>query len=256
MSSANVPRIGLVNNSSKSIDFSEITEVARALQIQMDHDYTPIWGVGANITAYPSDDAIPTDVWPISLVDVPKGGLGIHLNAESGQPFAEVQATNDWSLTASHELLEMVTDPYGRNFKQGRDITPKSDGHLVSYLVEVGDPCEIYSYNILNVQVSDFVTPSYYSNPFGPPPSPFVMLDFMRKLTKPYEVPSGCYLSWQDHVDNSWHQKNTAGKFTIIGKIDPNKNPRQDRDDKSPEDEESERHDLAKILKAHSKSRK
>jgi hypothetical protein len=73
-----------------------------------------------------------------------------------------VKDTQDWPVTASHELLEILVDPLGHQFRRAPDIDPASDGHLIAYLVEVGDPCEVFSYPIGDVAVSDFVTPDYY----------------------------------------------------------------------------------------------
>jgi hypothetical protein len=254
MSVSTGQRIGLINKSSKSIDFSEIIGVARALQIQVDRDFGPIWGVRAQITPFRQDDSIPPGVWPINIVDHPTGGLGIHLGEEERKPYAEVQASDDppWSSIASHELLEMLADPYALSFKQAPSIDPDSDGHLVSYLVEVGDPCEIHSYSILNVEVSDFVTQQYYN----PHAVPFESLDFMTRLHKPYEVPLGCYISWEDPLDRRWHQKNTSGEFVTSEKeIDFKDNPRRNRDLAFGPEEEKIRHDLPKLLKAYQKRR-
>ena len=38
---------------------------------------------------------------------------GLHLNAFTRQPFALVAATDTWSVTLSHEVLEMIADPFG-----------------------------------------------------------------------------------------------------------------------------------------------
>lgn len=256
MSVTTVQRIGLVNKSSKSIDISEITAVARALQIQVERDFGRIWGIQAQIIPFHEGDSIAPGIWPINIVDRPTGGLGIHLGEEDHKPYAEVQASDDppWSSIASHELLEMLADPYGIKFRQGPDIDPDSDGHMVSYLVEVGDPCEIYSYNILGVEVSDFVTPEYYNSRAAP----FESLDFTKRLIKPYEVPEGCYISWQDPIDRRWHQKKTSGEFVTSEREIDFKNPesRQDRDEAFGGEEQEIRHNLPKLLKAYQKRRK
>jgi len=57
----------------------------------------------------------------------------------------------------------MLVDPLGHRFVQGPDMAPMSDGHLVSNIVEVGVPCEVYFHSIGNVRASDFVTVEYYN---------------------------------------------------------------------------------------------
>src|SRR5207302_3465332 len=101
-------------------------------------------------TAFGRSAAVPASTWVMSIVDKPVGGLGIHLD-QHHHPYAQIKDTGDWSVTASHEMLEMLVDPLGHTFKHGPDIDPASDGHNVGYLVEVGDPCEIYSYSINGV---------------------------------------------------------------------------------------------------------
>jgi hypothetical protein len=77
-------------------------------------------------------DPIPNGVWPIFFIDPkdePGGqGLGVHLD-KNHKPFAFVTDSDQYTITASHELLEMLTDPFGTRFMQGPDIDPDSDRH-------------------------------------------------------------------------------------------------------------------------------
>ena len=41
------------------------------------------------------------------------GLVGIHLD-DNGQPYALVRRTPSWTLAASHEVLEMLADPFER----------------------------------------------------------------------------------------------------------------------------------------------
>jgi hypothetical protein len=71
-----------------------------------------------------------------------RGAAGIHED-RNGQPFASITASSvldQWSLTASHEALEMLVDPWGNRLVAGD--SPKSDQARVSFLVEVSDPSE------------------------------------------------------------------------------------------------------------------
>jgi len=234
---------------SSRIAFDEIVQISQALQTQLDHDFTPVWGKQAHILPLPRGQKIPSGAWPIFLVEKSSAGLGVHKNKE-GIPYAEVTADRQWSITASHELLEMLEDPLGNKFRDGPDMDPNAQPHLVSYLVEVGDPCEIFSYKISEVPVSDFITPNFYDENA----SAGTAFDFMQKLSKPYSVPRGCYISWQDPEDDRWHQKTPDEEFiTARMKINHNKNPREDRDDSlGDDDERMTRHNLSKILTKYS----
>jgi hypothetical protein len=246
-------QIALVNKSSFTIDFSQLTGATKALQTQIDRDLFSIWGAQAQIAPLHPQDPVPNGVWPIYILDKSDAGLGVHLN-NNGIPFAEVQYdANSWdntTITISHELLEMLVDPYGNRLIQAPDIDPNSDKHLVSYLVEVGDPCEIFSYNIDNVTVSDFITPEYYNAKA----IPATQFDLLRKLQQPLEVPLGCYISFEDPQDNNWHQKKPEGDFVPLGSINNNKNPREDRDDSlGGSDEQDSRHNLGSLLATYHK---
>jgi len=240
-------RIILTNKSSVNIPLSDINDVAGALQTQLDRDFTPVWGIRGTIVALKKGEVVPNGAWPIYIVDNPKGGLGIHLD-QGHKPYAQVEEGQDWSITASHELLEMLVDPYGHKLVQAPDITPNSDGHLVNYLVEVGDPCEVFSYTINGVSVSDFVTPEYYNEAAAQGTE----VDFLQRLSKAYEVPAGCYISWIDPQDRHWHQKQPDGSFVRSKTtVSAKGNPRNDRDTAFGSEEEGIRHDLPRIRKQY-----
>src|SRR5262245_55203169 len=98
-------RLALVDKSSQKYPFAAITAAAQALQIQLDRDFTPSWGVKASILAFDRGEKIPPGYWPLRIVDQPVGGLGIHLD-RNHHPYAEIMAADDWSITASHEMVE------------------------------------------------------------------------------------------------------------------------------------------------------
>jgi hypothetical protein len=237
----NPRRLALVNHSKRHIPLDEISSVARALQIQCDRDFTPIWGVAAVVVPFDSTEKIPAAYWPMRVLDKPVGGLGIHLD-QNHHPYAEIMATPDWSVTVSHEMVEMLADPYGTHFVSAPDIDPHADPHRVHYLVEIADPCEIWAYSIEGVAVSDFVTPEYYNSDAGTGTS----FDHLGRLKSALEVPRGCYISWIDPEDGRWHQKQVDGSFvTAKQKAHSTRNPREDRDQAFGND--PKRHDLSAI---------
>lgn len=142
-----IPKIALQISSSKKIQYNDLVNLAPALQTQIDRDFFPMWRKRAQIFPLQKNENIPDGVWPISFVDPVDEpnheGLGVHLD-NNGKPYAFVTDEGDWTITASHEILEMVGDPHGNTTRDGPVMSPNSDGHLVNYLVEVGDPCEIY----------------------------------------------------------------------------------------------------------------
>jgi hypothetical protein len=142
------------------------------------------------------------------IMDQSQAGLGVHQD-NNGKPFAEIQAGTDWSITASREMLEMLVDSLGKKLMSDKDIDPASDGHQVQYLVEVGDPVEVFAYQINGVSLWDFITPEFYDLNAAPRTS----YDFLNQLQSALEVPAGCYISWLDPQDGRWHQKQADGSF-------------------------------------------
>ena len=237
----------LQDQSKLNLTLAELDSVAQALQIQVDRDFTPIWGVHALIQAIDRNQTVPKGAWPMRILDKSDAGLGVHLD-KNGKPFAEIQAGTDWSITASHEMLEMLVDPLGKKLISDGDIDPASDGHQVEYLVEVGDPVEVFAYQINGVSLSDFITPEYYdlNAPAG------TSFDFLNQLQSALEVPAGCYISWLDPQDGRWHQKQPDGSFiTARAKADFKKNPRDERDVAFTDEENATRHDLLLIRGRH-----
>src|SRR4051794_23867739 len=106
-------RVGIASRS-QFVGLHELTNVAAALNLQIQRDLYPIWNISATVSALSDPESIEPGVWPIFVVDDTgfDGALGLHLT-EHKQPYALVQSGRTWSLTASHELLEMIVDPSG-----------------------------------------------------------------------------------------------------------------------------------------------
>ena len=187
----------------REISASELTSVAAALQKQVTRDFSPIWGVPSTVDAFTRLEDVPIGYWPIIVsknIHDP-GAAGVHLD-KHGQPFALVQYSQSWSLTVSHECLDMLVDPCGNRVIAGQ--SPKSDQGRVEFLVEACDPCEGsgYAYTSNGVLVSDFITPHF----FDPVVSAGIRYSFTGAIQSPREVLSGGYLSWHDPITDHWWQ--------------------------------------------------
>jgi len=195
-------QIALISKS-KKVTHQELSRVSAALQRQVSKDLRPIWQIDATVDAFPSDADVPLGYWKITVMDkIPAtGASGFHLDKQ-GQPFADVAWSDTWSLSASHECLEMLVDPFGRQIMPGP--SPKEGQGRVNFLVEVCDPVEspanAYTINTgttAEVQVSDFYTPEFFS----PVRSAGARYSFGGNLRSPRQVLKGGYLSWFDPAD-------------------------------------------------------
>lgn len=211
-------------------------EIAAALQRQLTRDVAPIWGVYATIDAFASLEHVPPGYWPIIVADYLPGveSVGIHMD-RNGQPFALVELSPSWSLTASHEAIEMVIDPWGNRTVPGG--SPMAGQGLVEILVEVCDPPggARWAYTVNGYLVSDFCTPSYY-DPVG---AAGVRYSFTGALTGPRQIIEGGYLSWRDPTTGEWWQGDRVDqsdlRFTSLGRLDEDGRPVRERvDERTP----------------------
>jgi hypothetical protein len=198
---------------------SDVDRVAAALQKQVTRDFGPIWSVVATVNAFASLDDVPLGYWPIIVGQEGQGGGGVHLDQDN-QPYALVDLTNDWTVTASHECLEMLADPFGNRLVAGDSPNPARPGR-VQFLVEVCDPCEVptLGYSVNGVRVSDFYTPNYFApQPMGAPSA--AQYDFQGHIKGPRQVLRGGYLSWEE-ATGEWFQEiffqGTRPRFRSIG---------------------------------------
>lgn len=189
-----VNQVALVAQTDK-IQFSDLTVAAAAIQKQVSRDVGPIWNLDASVDAFANLEDVPLGYWTVLIDDtIPYDAQGIHLNDDNGQPFALIAYSDDWSLTTSHESVEMLVDPSGNRTVAAN--SPDASQGRVLILVETCDPSEAakYGYTVNGVLVSDFYTPHF----FDPVVSPGVRYSFTGAITEPFEVLDGGYLSWWD----------------------------------------------------------
>jgi hypothetical protein len=192
-------RIALISKTPR-LSFAELSKVATALTMQVQRDVAPIWNVSA--TVEPVEKIVPPGFWPIFILPkLPPTEGGFHQTAHH-QPYAEVEYGDAWSLSVSHELIEMIVDPSASRLVAGPELKisgraiVENPGKHVEYLVEACDPCQDqkFAYLIEDVIVSDFFTPHYHD----PVKSAGTKYSFTGAITEPRQVLPGGYISWFD----------------------------------------------------------
>lgn len=198
-------------NVSSVVTAEELTKVVAALEVQVQRDFGPVYGVSANLPIVTTPSAVGPKDWMIVVGDDSDavGALGYHELTSNGQPLGKVFAKTDkedglnWSVTASHELLEMLGDPVANLLSLG------SDGQLRAY--EVCDAVEDDSlgYEVDGgfgeVLVSDFVLPAWFDSTPGP-------YDFCGKCDAPLKLLPGGYIGV--YKNGVWTQITQTGKRT------------------------------------------
>jgi hypothetical protein len=180
--------------------FDELATVSAALSKQVSQDFAPLWGVNATVDPFTSLEKVPPGYWPVIIKDdINDDDAGYHTD-KNGNPLALVQYAPNWSLVASHEVLEMLADPFGNRVISA--VSPVDDQSRVEILVEVCDPCERakFGYQVNGVLVSDFYTPRY----FDPVTTPGTRYGFTDNIKKAREVLDGGYLSFHDLTTDHW----------------------------------------------------
>ncbi len=194
-------QVGLVDQTGQ-IDPELMQSAAAALTIQVTRDLPQFWNIQANVSYLPNPAKIPAGVWPVFLVkELPPGEGGFHLDKHN-QPFAKVIASpksDEWTIDASHETVEMLVDPAGNRLQNSTSIEIENgnieDGsNEFAYLVEACDPCEAdnFAYSIQGVAVSDFLTPHFYD----PIVTDGTRYSFTGAIKAPRQVLPGGYISW------------------------------------------------------------
>ena len=204
-------QVGLVDTTGK-LDPDLVQSVAAALNIQVTRDLPQFWNVQATVMYLPHASKLPAGVWPVRLVgSLPPGEGGVHMD-EHNQPYSKVIATpgsDEWTIDASHETLEMLVDPYGNRLQSSTAIAISGNGvkdttGQFNYLVEACDPCEAdkYAYSIQGVAVSDFITPHFYD----PITTTGTRYSFTGAIEGPRNLLPGGYISFINMETNEWQQ--------------------------------------------------
>jgi hypothetical protein len=205
-------QIAVINESTVLTD-AEVTPVVPALQQQVSRDFLPAWGVDAELRLIPQGQQPPAGSWWLVILDNSDqaGALGYHDLTSEGLPMGKVFAASDltagtsWTVTASHELLEMLGDPDINlsAFIQNADTT----GTLYAY--EVCDACEddSFGYQINNILVSDFVYPAWFETFRAQGSTQF---DHGNQIQTPLQLLKGGYIGTFNVTAGSGWQQQTA----------------------------------------------
>ena len=153
-----------ISNASTCLTDAQVEAVLPALQKQASADFKAYWELDCTLTFLNNGQPLTRGWWQIVITDNPDqaGALGCHEMTTTGAPFGKVFAKLDlergssWTATLSHELLEMLADPWINWCAMG------SDSRI--YALEVCDAVEDdrLGYKIEGVLVSDFITPAWF----------------------------------------------------------------------------------------------
>jgi hypothetical protein len=185
-----VPTIACVNLASDplGVDWAKLVQVLD----EYANVFAKVWGTPAHVIAAPDGKSIPAGDWGLVFLDNADqpNALGYHDLTQDGLPLSKIfvrTTTQDGqkvSVTATHELAEMLVDP---GIQMGA-IGP--DGHTW-YAYETADAVEQEEFQIQGVAVSNFVYPAWFEG-FRKPNS--TKFDHLDGCTEAFELRPGGYM--------------------------------------------------------------
>lgn len=174
--------ISVVNHTAGRVKDEDVQVTIRAINRQIAHDFEPYWSLSAElrlegpVTKKPSKVALPelrgdAVLYLWDAVD-PDGALGYHEANARGIPFGFVfidltqELEEPWSVTLSHEALELIGDPEVNLLVAGPH--PADRRRQVFHWYEMCDAVQDEHYSVDGVDVSNFVLPLYFTRDAEP----------------------------------------------------------------------------------------
>src|SRR3989441_4142579 len=177
-----VPTIAFFNKATTpvGVDFGSLIA---AMQVFVDRHIAPVWGTPARLVR---SKGFVKGAWAMVFLDDADapGALAYHDLTPEGLPLSKVfvrttvNAGQLVSVSASHELVEMLVDPAINMMTTGPD--PKT-----VYAYESADPVEELTFKVNGIDMSDFVYPAYFEV-FRKPNS--VQFDHQKTVTRPFQI--------------------------------------------------------------------
>jgi hypothetical protein len=169
--------ISIINHTNGQLSDEAVQSAIRAINRQIAEDFSPYWGMSAKLRLEGKSGTKPDAqrasdmrgdavlyLW--NEVDVP-GALGYHEHNNAGIPYGFVftelaeEVHETWTVTLSHEALEMIADPEANLLVKGPH--PADPTRDVFHWYEMCDAVQAETYDIDGVAVSNFVLPLYFT---------------------------------------------------------------------------------------------
>jgi hypothetical protein len=185
-------RVIQVVNHSTVVTKSALADVTKALQLQLERDFSPVWGSYVALALVESYDQTKESM--LILDDATQAdALGYHALVKKtrtpvGFVFARTSAEDGvlWSVPYSHEVHEQAVDPFCAAAWVG-----VWESYHAAIALETDDAVEMDTYDVLGFPMSNFVFPGWFDVTQATPGP----LDQMGKVSKPCEIRPGGYMS-------------------------------------------------------------
>lgn len=227
MSSIIAHHVAILNRSS-AVDDEEAHAITTALQKQMS-DFREAWNIDAKLNFVPKNKTTGWEnKWNLVLLDNSDqaNALGYHDLTPEGLPLGKVFAATDKQygakvgVTASHELLEMLLDPYINLV-----VEDTNRGVFVAYEACDAVEADELGYDINGVQVSDFVLPDFFNPLAGSYKG--AQYSHLSNVHAPFQLAAGGYESV--YIPGKGWTQNTARENGPLASDRPRVGSRRER---------------------------
>lgn len=182
-----IPRIAVFNKAATPLGI-DLDKLIAAMQLYIDRYIVPVWATPAKLV---KSKGFIRGAWAMVFLDDADedNALAYHDLTPDGLPESKVFVRTTLengdlvSVSASHELVEMLVDPAINLMSTGPDAK-------TVYAYESADPVEALSFPVNKIPMSDFVYPAYFED-FHKARS--VKFDQLGKVKKPFQILAGGY---------------------------------------------------------------
>lgn len=182
-----VPTIACFNKATVPLGVN-FDKLLAAMQTFIDRHFAPVWGTPAKLV---KTNGFLKRAWAMVFLDNAdvQGALAYHDLTPEGLPLSKVFVKTTLnngdkvSVSASHELAEMLVDP-------AINLMTTGPNSKLVYAYETADPVEEGAFTIDGIPMSNFVYPAYFEV-FRKSGS--VKFDHLGKVKRPFQLLSGGY---------------------------------------------------------------
>jgi len=169
--------ISAINHTNGQVSDEEMHRAIRAINRQIAEDFEPYWSLGATLRLEGKSADSPSKqvladmrgdavIYLWDQVDT-ENALGYHDRNNRGIPYGFVftelskQLGESWTVTFSHEALELIGDPEVNLLVMGPH--PAEPNRDVFHWYEMSDAVQAEKYSIDEIEVSNFILPLYFT---------------------------------------------------------------------------------------------
>jgi hypothetical protein len=200
--------ISVINQTAGEISDPELLATIRAVNQQVAYDFAPYWNMPGTLRL---EGSLLKQPRANAAAAVMRGDAVLYVSSATGQddpegfhdrnyrgiPYGVVyskiseQTGDPWSVTFSHEALELIADPQGNNYVMGPSV--KDWRKKVFFWFEMCDAVSSQTYKIGDVALQNFLLPAYFE-----PPVPGARTNFLGTDLEPFGIAPESYVGYYD----------------------------------------------------------